>query len=360
MHAHGGTHTYWINHSSPANITLNRQISNVPVVELIGALQLYSPTDVRAKSVKINSLSVVSEMSTPGTWQLHSSRVSALSALMVVVSWNQLSENGGLNICLQVSVAPSPAGIASGMPGPTRGWMVNSVGANGCVKREEDMGRKRGRGERGGGEKNRCWDIPYLQHLIPSFWSNKKPISMFFGQQCFFQTQILILTRQKALATRASIVACICVHDRHLTYDHSSAAARVAHWHTAVPNNKIALSEKTSSSVPKRCRRDSANQITRKLLLSCLFIFSLRSSRTNNSTALFCCAQVESSLATITLAMEWSHKEKWRQWTIFTALEGRRLVRQILTERADEFESVRPLPFLFVYGTATGHTSIQK
>ena len=122
--------------SSPAAQMLNRQISNTP--EEMGALQLYSPANSRAKSVKVTVLLPLDPGATVATWQLHSSNVSALSSLIAVVSRYQSSENGGLDTWKQVSIAPPPSRINSGMSGPTSGWMVNSVvQINECVKRKK-------------------------------------------------------------------------------------------------------------------------------------------------------------------------------------------------------------------------------
>ena len=114
---------------SPATTTSNRQILNVPAEMLSGALQLYSPANIWSKFVKINSISVTmkSKGSTLGTWQLHSSMVSVLPCLMTVLSRYQFSAKGGLDLWLQARVTLPPSGITSGMPGPTGGWMVNSI-----------------------------------------------------------------------------------------------------------------------------------------------------------------------------------------------------------------------------------------
>ena len=137
---HMGTHTHWMT-SSPTAETLNRQISNIP--EVMGALQLYSPANSWAKSIKVTVLLLPDPGSTLGTWQLHSSSVSAVSGLIAVRLQYQLSANGGTDTWVQVSVAPPPSRSTSGMLGPTAGWMVNSVVLM-------DMWRQR-KGGRGGG-----------------------------------------------------------------------------------------------------------------------------------------------------------------------------------------------------------------
>ena len=181
MYAHAWAHTHWMI-SSPAARTLNRQTSNVEVEGSMGARQLYSPANSRVKSIKITSLSLLDPGSTLGTWQLHSSSVSAVSCLIAVVSRNQLSENGGLDTWVQVSITPPPSGITSGMLGPTAGWMVNSV-----VQEREGEWEREG-GERGESKSKICAEIILFAALHTH--NNFLFRSTFLGQGCYVRLRL--------------------------------------------------------------------------------------------------------------------------------------------------------------------------